>query len=284
MKVEVLEPHGFCSGVRNAIARAEAALAKGGMVYCLHEIVHNELVVASLRARGMVFVESLADVPDGGRVLFSAHGVSPEVRREAARKGLEVIDATCPFVARVHRQVVMFAERGLPLVVIGHAGHAEVEGVVGEAHAAGADVAIVKSSAEVAAVPFPVEGVVGVVCQTTLSSDMVRTVLEALRMRYPRLETTPAAEVCTATRDRQEAVRAFVARGGDGVLVLGSASSSNTRRLAETAVAAGARTWCAACQDEVAACDFTGVSVLGITSGASTPEDFFAAAARVVVY
>lgn len=284
MKVEVIEPHGFCSGVRGALARAEEALSRGGRVFCLHALVHNEHVVASLREKGMEFVDDLASVPDGGCVLFSAHGVSPEVRWEARRRGLDVMDATCPFVARVHRQVAVFAGQGCPVVVVGDAGHAEVEGVVGAARAAGAEVAVVRGGAEVASIPFSETALIGVVCQTTLSADVKDEVLGALRARYPRLETTAASDVCTATRDRQNAVRAFVARGGDGMLVLGSASSSNTRRLAELARAAGVRTWCAADLDEVAACDFAGVSVLGVTSGASTPEDFFAAAMRVVVY
>lgn len=222
----------------------------------------------------MRFVDDLGEVPDGGVVLFSAHGVSPETREEAARRGLTVIDATCPFVARVHRQVAAYAARGVPMVVVGHAGHVEVEGVVAEARRAGGRVAVVASREDVDGLSFPVDGPVGVVCQTTFGVEEARVLLDALRARYPRLETASAAEVCTATRDRQEAVRAFVAGGGDCVLVLGSASSSNTRRLAEVAAAAGARVARAADAAEVAACTWEGVNRLGVTSGASTPEDF----------
>lgn len=277
MRIEVIEPHGFCSGVKAALEKALHALASSGAdaVCCLHEIVHNESVIADLQAKGMRFVERLDEVPAGGMVLFSAHGVAPAARREAAARGLRVVDATCPFVARVHGQVRAYAARGVPVAVVGHADHVEVRGVVGEAREAGAQVAVVKDAAEAAALPFPADGPVGVVCQTTLAAGMVERVLGALAARYPRLETTPAADACTATRDRQDAVRAFVAAGGDGVLVLGSASSSNTRRLVETAETAGARAWRAASSDELAAIDFTGVARLGVTSGASTPETFF---------
>ena len=278
-KVEILEPHGFCLGVKAAIETALRALAVSGTsVYCLHELVHNESVVADLQSRGMRFVDDLADVPSGATVLFSAHGVDPGVRREAARRGLKTIDATCPFVARVHRQVRAYAAHGLPVVVIGHSEHVEVHGVVGEARDAGARVAVVATPEDVSGLAFRRDSGVGVVCQTTLSSDTVNRVLDELRACFADVETTPASEACTATRDRQETVRAFVARGGDGVLVLGSVKSSNTRRLAELAESGGARTWRVSTLDELAACDFTGVSVLGVTSGASTPESLFAQA------
>lgn len=275
MRVEVLEPHGFCMGVRAAIDKALHALAVSGPLFCLHELVHNESVVADLRAKGMQVVADLAEVPEGGTVLFSAHGVGPEARHEAARRGLRVIDATCPFVARVHRQVRTYAARGLAVVVVGHADHVEVRGVVDEAREAGARVAVVATPEDVAARPFPPDAQIGVVCQTTLSGDALQDVRAALRASYAHVETTPAAEVCTATRDRQEAVRRYIARGGRHVLVLGSAASSNTRRLVEIAEGGGARAWRAATWDELAACDFTGVEALGLTAGASTPEPFF---------
>lgn len=275
MTVEVLEPHGFCSGVESALRKAVRARADFGEgLCCLHELVHNGRVVEDLRTRGVRFVESLREVPDGGVVLFSAHGVPPETRAEAERRGLTVIDATCPFVARAHQQVVSYAARGVPVVVVGHAGHVEVEGIVGEARAAGARVAVVADSMMVAGLEFTAERAVGAVCQTTFGMERARSVLDALRARYPLLETAPAAEVCTATRDRQDAVRTFVARGGDGVLVLGSATSSNTRRLAEVAAAAGAKVWRVADAAELAACSFAGIERLGVTSGASTPEEF----------
>ena len=259
-------------GVRAAVEKASRtlSLSSGKAVYCLHELVHNEQVVAELKARGMRFVESLDDVPDGATVLFSAHGVAPAVRGEARRQGLAVVDAMCPFVARAHRAVRNFAARGMPVVVVGRAEHAEVRGVRGEC----ADARVVSTPEEVAALPFP-EGPVGVVCQTTLSHDTVCAVLDALRARYPRLETPAAADVCTATRDRQRAVVDFVRGGGDGVLVLGSAGSSNTNHLVEVARAAGASFAArAGTLEEIRALDFTGVRRLGVTAGASTPEDF----------
>ena len=260
-------------GVRAAVEKASRtlSLSSGKVVYCLHELVHNEQVVADLKARGLRFVESLDEVPDGATVLFSAHGVAPAVRAEAQRRGLAVMDATCPFVERAHRAVRDFAARGVPVVVVGRAEHAEVRGVMGEC----ADARVVSTPDDVAALPFP-DGPVGVVCQTTLASGTVRTVLDALRARYPRLETPPAADVCTATRDRQRAVANFVRGGGDGVLVLGSIGSSNTNRLVEVARAAGAAfAERAGSLEEIRALDFAGVRRLGVTAGASTPEDFF---------
>lgn len=273
MKVEVLEPHGFCMGVRVAVEKASRtlALSAGRPVYCLHELVHNEQVVADLTARGLRFVESLDDVPDGATVLFSAHGVAPAVREEASRRGQTVVDATCPFVACVHRAARAFAARGVPVVVVGHAGHAEVRGVVGGLP----DFSVVASPEEVASLPYPEGSPLGVLCQTTLSSGTVRAVLDALKARYPRLETPPAADICTATRDRQQAVAAFVRGGGDGVLVLGSEGSSNTNRLVEVARAAGASFAArAGTLEAVHALDFAGVRRLGVTAGASTPEVF----------
>ena len=260
-------------GVRAAVEKASRtlSLSSGKAVYCLHELVHNEQVVADLKARGLRFVESLDEVPDGATVLFSAHGVALAVRAEAQRRELAVVDATCPFVARAHRAVRDFAARGVPVVVVGRAEHAEVRGVLGACDGA----RVVSTPEEVAALPFP-DGPVGVVCQTTLSSGTVRTVLDALRARYPRLETPPAADVCTATRDRQRAVADFVCGGGDGVLVLGSIGSSNTNRLVEVARAAGAAFAArAGTLEEIRTLDFAGVRRLGVTAGASTPEDFF---------
>ena len=294
LRVEVIEPHGFCSGVKGAVEKARRALSAGRPVWCLHELVHNGAVVDELRKRGMRFVESLEEVPEGETVLFSAHGVPPSMRAWAAARGLNVIDATCPFVARAHRQVQECAARGVSVVVVGDAGHVEVAGLVGEYMAAvekkrpfGRDgggtpsldgfkgLRIVKDAADVAALPFPGDSALGVVCQTTLSSGVVQKVLSALRARYPRLVASPAAETCTATRDRQAAVRAFVQAGDPsvtGVLVIGSASSANTARLAEIAREAGAAAWRVDGPDELAACDFTGIERLGLTAGASTPE------------
>ena len=283
MKVEVIEPHGFCMGVRVAVEKASRtlALSAGRPVCCLHELVHNEQVVADLKARGMSFVESLDEVPDGATVLFSAHGVAPAVREEARRRGLAVVDATCPFVERAHRAARAFAARGVPMAVVGHAEHAEVRGIVGEISAC----SVVASAEEVAALPYPESSPLGVLCQTTLSSGTVRAVLDALRARYPLLETPPAADICRATRDRQTAVAEFVRGGGDGVLVLGSAGSSNTNRLVEVARGAGAAFAArAGTLDEVRALDFAGIGRIGVTSGASTPEEFLDRVVSLIGY
>ena len=283
MKVEVIEPHGFCMGVRVAVEKASRtlALSAGRPVCCLHELVHNEQVVADLKARGMSFVESLDEVPDGATVLFSAHGVAPAVRAEARRRGLAVVDATCPFVERAHRAARAFAARGVPVAVVGHAEHAEVRGIVGEISAC----SVVASAEEVAALPYPESSPLGVLCQTTLSSGTVRAVLDALRARYPLLETPPAADICRATRDRQTAVAEFVRGGGDGVLVLGSAGSSNTSRLVEVARGAGAAFAArAGTLDEVRALDFAGIGRIGVTSGASTPEEFLDRVVSLIGY
>ena len=322
MRVVTLEPHGFCSGVRAAVEMARHALSVHGEVWCLHELVHNGAVVDELRKNGMRFVERLEDVPEGGVVLFSAHGVPPSVRAQAAARRLKVIDATCPFVARAHRQVREFSERGMPVVVVGNAEHVEVIGLVGEfkefkefkeseeskgskefkvvkeskvsndlndpndlndlkdpndpnALNDSKDFKIICDAADVAALPFPADSPLGVVCQTTLSSGTVNAVLSALRARYPRLVEPPAAETCTATRDRQAAVLAFVQAGdpsATGVLVIGSANSANTARLVEIAREAGAAAWRVDGPAEMNTVDFTGIERLGLTAGASTPE------------
>ena len=273
MKVDVITPHGFCMGVERALAQAASLKPP---VFCLHELVHNAQVIEELCAKGMRFVESLDEVPDGATVLFSAHGVAPSVRERAAQKGLRVVDATCPFVARAHAAVRDFAARGVPVVIIGHASHVEVRGLIGEA----VDFEVVATVEDVAKIKFPIDAPLGVVCQTTVPSDAV---LVALKARYPRLEVPAAATTCTATRDRQKAVMDFVRSGGDGVLVLGSATSSNTNRLVEAALAAGASFAVRAGNEaELRALDFSGVRRLGVTSGASTPESFLRHALSVL--
>lgn len=275
MDVAIIEPHGFCLGVRAAVETARRMLSDGVPVWCLHELVHNATVVAELREKGMRFVESPEDVPEQARVMISAHGAPPEVLERAVERRLQVTDATCPFVARTHRKVREFAAGGIPVVVVGNAGHVEVRGLVGECRIP-SGVMVVQGVDDVAALPFPEDAPVGVVCQTTLSSGAVHDALSALRARYPRLVESAASETCTATRDRQAAVVAFVcsARAGEriGVLVLGSANSSNTTRLADVAREAGAVVWRIDGPEELAVCNFMGIDRLGVTAGASTPE------------
>ena len=257
MKITVLEPHGFCAGVTAALrcARSLVATDAASTVYCLHELVHNELVVNDLRKRGFCFVESVEEVPPGATVLFSAHGVSPAVRAAAASRRLRIVDATCPFVARVHRAARDFASKGIAVVVIGKPTHAEVKGIVGE----------VSRSFVYPDLPPPGSRI-GVVSQTTMNADEVAAVVARLRTAY---DVETMAEVCHATKERQDAVRRFA---GDALLVLGSANSSNTRRLCEVA---SCRSFRAGTMDDVRALDFGGVVELGVTSGASTPESFF---------
>lgn len=265
MKIEIIEPHGMCAGVNAAIAKA----LKLRDVWCLHELVHNEIVVGELKALGYKFAERIDDVPDGATVVFSAHGVAPSVRDYAKTHGMKVVDTTCPFVAKAHRAARSYAENGLPVVVIGDRDHAEVRGIVGEVEAAG-------GKAYVGAPPHGTRkgAKIGVVAQTTMNADDVERRVVEFRKKY---DVESVAEVCRATKERQDAVRAY---GGDAVLVLGSRTSANSRRLAEVAEESGKRAFMAGSVEELAAIDFSGIKTLGVTSGASTPERFFAEAVR----
>ena len=255
MRVEVITPHGMCGGVNAAIAKA----LKLRDVYCLHELVHNEIVVGELRDLGFKFVERIEDVPEGETVVFSAHGVSPAVREIAKQRKLQVVDTTCPFVAKVHRAAKAFSDRGLPVVILGDPKHVEVQGIAGEIEGRG------KRE----------EGKrIGVVSQTTMNADEVERQVAELRKKY---DVETMAEVCNATKERQDAVKRF---DGDAVLVLGSRTSSNSKRLAEVAAANGAKAFMAGTMDELKAIDFSGVERLGVTSGASTPERFFMEAVK----
>ena len=263
MKVEAIDPHGMCGGVHAAIAKALTLKN----VYCLHELVHNEIVVGELKDLGFRFVERIEDVPEGETVVFSAHGVPPRVREAARARRLTVVDTTCPFVARVHRAAKAFSDRGLPVVILGDPAHVEVQGIAGE---------VVPRRAR------PGDRI-GVVAQTTMNADEVAARVDELRRTY---DVETMAEVCNATKERQDAVRAFCRRAAAsaraGVLVLGSRASSNSRRLAEVAEQNGARAFLAGTPDELRAIDFTGVETLGVTSGASTPERFFMEAMRLL--
>ena len=271
MNVEVIEPHGLCAGVNAAIAKA----LKLRNVYCLHELVHNEIVIGDLKALGFRFVDRIEDVPEGETVVFSAHGVSPRVREIAAARRLTVVDATCPFVANVHKAARAFARRGLPVVILGDPGHVEFQGIAGEVGDGNwltFEEAMGKGKR--AEGRGNGERLIGVIAQTTMNADEVARQVAELRTRYA-VETT--ADVCRATKARQDAVRAFA---GDAVLVLGSHTSANSTRLAEVAAATGKRAFFAGTMDEVRALDLSGVRTLGVTSGASTPERFFADVVR----
>src|SRR5262245_3847151 len=269
MKVLLCRPRGFCAGVERAIETVERALAKFGRpVYVRHEIVHNKVVVDDLVQKGAVFVDDLADVPSGSHVIFSAHGVAPDVFAQAQRCELHSIDATCPLVTKVHVEAVRFARRGFTILLIGHADHVEVEGVVGEAPER---TIVVASPEAAAAVTVPDPGKVAVLTQTTLSVDEAMRVMAVLKRRFPRLQTPRKEDICYATTNRQEAVKNLRGRV-DLWLVIGDRMSSNSNRLREIAAEQGVPAWLVLGAEEIDAAWLRGVRCVGITSGASTPE------------
>ncbi|MEM8827235.1 MAG: 4-hydroxy-3-methylbut-2-enyl diphosphate reductase [Pseudomonadota bacterium] len=271
LSVDVLlaRPRGFCAGVVRAIGIVERALElNGGPVYVRHEIVHNAHVVAELEAKGAVFVEDLDDIPDGAPTVFSAHGVTRAVEDEAAARGLPVIDATCPFVAKVHAQGRHYVDAGRTLVLIGHAGHQEVIGTVGQVDG---PVHIVGSLADVAALALPDDTPIAYVTQTTLSVDDTRTIIAALEARFPDCVGPETSDICYATQNRQVAVRDLAARAGL-ILVVGADNSSNSRRLVEIAKECGAEAYLVADGAAVDPAWLTDARTIGVTAGASAPE------------
>jgi 4-hydroxy-3-methylbut-2-enyl diphosphate reductase len=263
-------PRGFCAGVERAIRIVELALeASGPPVYVRHAIVHNTHVVADLEARGAVFVEDETEVPEGALVVFSAHGVPPEVRERSAERGLQMLDATCPLVTKVHYEAREYAERGYDIVLIGHAGHQEVVGTMGHAPEA---IHLVESPEDVARLDLSDPDRVAYISQTTLSVDDANRVIAALRERYPNARGPRGDDICYATQNRQDATRVLADRA-DLVLVVGSDTSSNSKRMVEVALEHGAPA--ARLIDNAAALDPTwleGVDTVGLTSGASAPE------------
>ncbi len=268
-------PRGFCAGVERAIRTVELALdgrAPGDErpVYVRHEIVHNKVVVDDLRARGAVFVEDTGEIPAGATAVFSAHGVSPKVRDEAVVRGLVTLDATCPLVSRVHAAVLRYAGRGYTILFVGHTGHPEVEGVMGEAPD---QVKLVQTVADAEHIEVPDPNRVAYATQTTLSLDDVSAIVETLRRRFPAMVGPEAGDVCYATTNRQEAVQALVQRhAADVVLVLGSPNSSNSNRLREVAETAGARGYLLGTAAELDPVWLDGAQRVGVSAGASTPE------------
>lgn len=262
----------MCSGVARALRIAEQTLSEhpGETLWCFHEIVHNEHVVASLRTRGARFVDAIAAIPPGGRVLFSAHGVSPAVRAEAEARGLDIVDATCPFVAKVHEEAKTFAAQGYEIALVGHKGHDEVVGIVGEAPE---HIHVTETAEEVAALraALPQDNALAVLSQTTVSREMFEARLADLQAAGFTPQLPRHRDICYATQERQDAVRAL-AKHVDHLLVLGSRNSSNSKRLAEVAETAGCPATLIASPDELETLDLRGVHRLGITSGASTPE------------
>jgi 4-hydroxy-3-methylbut-2-enyl diphosphate reductase len=266
--VLLASPRSFCAGVERAIAAVERVLASSAHpVYVRKQIVHNTHVVRDLQRRGAVFVEELDDVPDGATVVFSAHGVSPAVQAEARRRGLRTLDATCPLVAKVHTEARRFAERGDTIVLIGHAGHEETEGTLGHAPA---DTVLVETAADVAGVTVADATRVSYLTQTTLAVDEAAGVVAALRERFPALKGAHSADICYATTNRQNALRA-VAAESDLVLVVGSANSSNSLRLVELSARCGAPAYLIEDVRDVDLDWLAGAGTVGLTAGASAP-------------
>ena len=270
MKALLASPRGFCAGVDRAIDVVEEALEIfGAPVYVRHEIVHNEYVVERLRQRGAIFTDDLADVPNGSVLIFSAHGVAPAVRTEAIARQFKVIDATCPLVTKIHLEVHKFLKRGYGIFYIGHKGHVETEGTLGEAPGR---LHLVCDLADAAVIAEPTEEKLIYLTQTTLSIDETQEIVEALRARFPRLEDPPTGDICYATQNRQDAIK-VIAPKSDVVLVIGSQTSSNTKSLRKVAEALGARAYLIGGREDITDSMLLGADTIGVTSGASAPED-----------
>ena len=279
MRVILASPRGFCAGVNMAIESLESAIARFGVpIYVYHEIVHNRWVVDHFRQRGVVFVDELAEVPEGSHLLYSAHGVAPQIRGQAAARGLKTIDATCPLVTKVHREAVRFAAQGYTVVLVGHEGHDEVIGTMGEAPGS---MVLVGSKEEVDRLEVPDPERVAYLTQTTWSVDDAAQIVGRLRQRFPRLVGPPRDDVCYATQNRQEVVREL-SRQADVVLVVGSQNSSNSQRLAELARAGGMEAHLIDGPDDIDPGWFSGRETVVITAGASAPERLVAGCVRLL--
>ena len=269
--VEILlaKPRGFCAGVDRAIAIVERALElHGAPIYVRHEIVHNKFVVEDLRAKGAVFVEELSEVPEGSTVIFSAHGVAIDVRKEAQARGLKVFDATCPLVTKVHVEVAKMREQGREVVMIGHAGHPEAEGTMGQSDSG---MYLVEDEQDVAKLQVRDPARLAYVTQTTLSIDDAARVVAALRERFPAIVGPKKDDICYATQNRQDAVK-FMAPKCDVVIVVGSPNSSNSNRLREVAMNLGRDAYLVDKAEEIRGEWLAGKRTIGVTAGASAPE------------
>lgn len=273
MQIQLANPRGFCAGVDRAIEIVNRALdVFGSPVYVRHEVVHNRFVVESLKERGALFVQELDEVPDDSIVIFSAHGVSDAVEKEAARRGLKVFDATCPLVTKVHLEVLRYARQGQECVLIGHAGHPEVEGTMGRYDTAlGGQIYLVESEADVAQLQVNNPEHLAYVTQTTLSMDDTAKVIDALRQHFPAIQGPRKDDICYATQNRQDAVKTLAA-SSEVVLVVGSPNSSNSNRLRELAERMGAKAYLIDGAADLQKDWFDGCTRIGMTAGASAPE------------
>ncbi|MCG2635163.1 MAG: 4-hydroxy-3-methylbut-2-enyl diphosphate reductase [Gammaproteobacteria bacterium] len=274
MDIVLANPRGFCAGVDRAILIVQRALELfGAPIYVRHEIVHNRHVVAELRQQGAIFVDELAQVPDGATVIFSAHGVARAVKAEGQRRRLKVFDATCPLVTKVHVEVAACSQAGHECVLIGHAGHPEVEGTLGQYDATGADsgIYLVETVADAAALEVRNPGALMYVTQTTLSVDDTVEIVAMLQSRFPQIRSAGREDICYATQNRQDAVKSLAARC-DLVLVVGSTNSSNSNRLREVALNRGTAAYLVGDATDIQRSWLEGVDRIGVTAGASTPE------------
>ena len=269
MKIILAEPRGFCAGVNMAIDTVEEAIKiVGTPLYVYHEIVHNKHVVDRFVRQGVVFVDTIEEVPNNSTIVFSAHGVSPAVREAAKARGCTMIDATCPLVTKVHMEAIRYAKQGFKMILIGHAGHDEVVGTVGEAPDA---FTIVESAEDVANLPFTGEERMVYLTQTTLSMDDASVIIDALKKRYPNIKEPPSEDICYATTNRQHAVRALASEA-QLTLVVGSRNSSNSVRLTEISESSGTPAYLLDDKSELDPAWFEGVQTVLITAGASAPE------------
>ena len=267
--IQLANPRGFCAGVDRAIEIVERALSIiGAPVYVRHEVVHNRFVVDDLREKGAVFVQELDEVPDGCTVIFSAHGVSREVKETAKKRKLHVFDATCPLVTKVHSEVIQYGKQGKTVILVGHSGHPEVEGTMGQATG---DVLLVETVEDVARLEVTDDTSLAFVTQTTLSVDDTSQILDALRKRFPLIEGPKRDDICYATQNRQDAVRELAAIC-DAILVVGSANSSNSNRLRELAEQEGAKSVLVDGAGDIDSSWVLSSKTVGVTAGASAPE------------
>ena len=273
MKIILANPRGFCAGVDRAISIVELALEiHGAPIYVRHEVVHNRFVVNGLRERGAIFVEELNEVPDGAIVIFSAHGVSQAVRQEAKDRNLKVFDATCPLVTKVHMQVARASRKGTKAILIGHKGHPEVEGTMGQYGNQEGGIYLIESVEDIAHLPVQQDDDLTFMTQTTLSLDDTAETITALKEKYPAIQGPHKNDICYATTNRQQAVREL-AKQSDLVVVVGSKNSSNSDRLAELASRLGVASKLIDDPNDIQANWFDGVQTIGVTAGASAPEE-----------
>ncbi len=270
MKIILANPRGFCAGVNMAIEALETALLHYGVpLYVYHEIVHNRPIVEKFQKLGVVFVDNISEVPTGGTVMFSAHGISPEVRQHSQQRNLRAIDATCPLVTKVHKEAIKFAKEGYTIVLIGHEGHDEVIGTMGEAPA---NMLLVEHAADVDAMTLPADTKLAFLTQTTLSVDEAKSVIDVLKRKYPQIVGPGKDDICYATQNRQDAVKQLVAEASV-VLVLGSQNSSNSQRLAELARTSGKTAYLIDRVSELKDEWFASADAVLVTAGASAPEE-----------